>query len=464
MCVCVCVCTRQLRKEGTSVARARETGQLLQSTACAPFVPLHPHTRWLLLSTQEGISHAEQVLQQGTVPAGLQTPSENGIGSLLSPVSPSVSALSPQGTLLPMSQWQPDSQVSVCQARDCNVKFAPVPTLPPMPAADESGPEDPTSPTSSATTSTTSSIFGGLTSMLAHPFTARRHHCRACGKIFCSAHSGQNLPLQCASQEQADVERSRLAGTASPLLSLAGLTRRGSTPAMSGSGTASPNGGLLSPRSAAHTSPYFDYATRTSPTSSNRVLDSTVVSARVCDDCHISLTVAASLAGIEISRQALSASGALSPSTAGSPQASQTLSSTRSGPMTASTDSIASRNSRTRQQSGQSTASSSGISISNPVTARSSPPTSQEGSPSTAVNYKPPVKLALPEYRGQTTQVVHKPEHKSSNKRIYQLTGDDSRPLGYTSNSASDRHATPMAESFPSTIGSTPGQGWTWST
>lgn len=373
--------------------------------------------------------------------------------------------------------------MSICQARDCTTSFPPASATSPSAPASAFAASDSDAGGPDVHVLSPTSILGGITSILAHPFTARRHHCRACGKIFCSAHSSQSLPLQCASQEQADAERARTGlkspnGSSSPFLSLTGLARRGSTPAASGYSTPS---GYLSPTSAQVQSPYFDYPSNTLSPSNSNGKDSTIVTARVCDDCHISLTVAASLAGIEISRKQLSASGALSPS------------------MTGSTSTIAStRTSRSRQQSGQSTASSSGISLSGAGatpgygTARSSPPTSDDGagSPSTTVAGRyslgsssgpppkmtaPPPKLTLPEYKGQTTkirnpqpQVAKKHPHEiAPNRRIYQLVGEEQHnppPFAHVRSESAGYDSTPEPDSFPSTIGSTPGQGWTWST
>ena len=374
------------------------------------------------------------------------------------------------GSAVPISEWQPDASSNTCTARDCGASFASLGSSfsSPPPLGSSNARPDPADPPSS-------SIFGGLTSILTQPFAARRHHCRACGKIFCSSHSAQTLPLLFSTVEQADSERAKstASGAASPLLSLAGFTRRGSTPAGMLSGTSGPSPVFSSPRRGS--SPYFDISKSSSPTKSESAAPSNLVAqARVCDDCHISLTVAASLAGLEIPRHSLSSpSGAFSPksglpSTQPSPQGSQTLSPGRQGSLGASSSSFASMGSnsvRTRQESASTTASSSGISISGVQTARSSPPTSTDVSPS-ALMYKPgnATRLALPEYRGQTTQVQSKDQPAGMSRRVYQLSavgagapmGQQRPPVG-----SSD---TPEDNSFPSTIGSTPGQGWTWST
>jgi hypothetical protein len=190
----------------------------------------------------------------------------------------------PVGQMLSKSQWTPDSEVSRCQYSDCSATFPPTNRL------------------SETSSSAAIQLFSGFTNIISHPFQSRRHHCRSCGKIFCSMHSSNTLLL---SYDQDNATASNglhpppptTPGLASPVggaFPFSSILRRSSA-----SGSATPSSASF---------PEATQETSSSPTNSfsaNHLIP-IQAHARVCDDCFISLQVSANLQGLNFHNSATS--------------------------------------------------------------------------------------------------------------------------------------------------------------
>lgn len=320
--------------------------------------------------------------------------------------------------------------------------------------------------------------------MIVHPFSSRRHHCRACGKIFCGQHSSNTLFLLNAGN---DIQPSSAATpNTSSFPSSSSLSRygprRGSMPA---SGTTTPS---LSSASKDQYFPSFEAPTSSgSPSSVNGISSGQIVNARVCDDCHVSALVQASLAGIDLSPPSPSSpiyrttgsmlgSKSTPVSLQHSPQNSQILP-VPSGRGVESNSSSAASSARTRQESAGTQSATSTADSSVDTSSTTPPPlSSNKVSPASAdapispaapgiqsrtsssSTYRTteerrtiqPARLTFPEYRGETTKIHNRHPLDPAHARLAALgeeSGAGSNPDG----------------SLESGLG-TPGVGWTWST
>lgn len=196
---------------------------------------------------------------------------------------------------------------------DCKVTFGPA-----------AGASSTTSASSSSAdhihrSSSSSGLFGGFTSILSiNPFHSRRHHCRACGGIFCSTHSNNTVPLLVASRETIRQATSGMltpsAGTHSPRLPpnaqqqqrppTSGVRANSTTRITAASGGTRRSGSSTPAHTGLHESrsSYFP----TSPSSNlsvspdgsntgNVITAAQVVNSRVCDICYLSLSLGANL-------------------------------------------------------------------------------------------------------------------------------------------------------------------------
>lgn len=255
------------------------------------------------LSTVAILDSARPITASGTNLSTLHRPNKDyGLNSSISSLQTETSGNSSSGggpkynnakilpgafaRMLPRSAWTPDSQVDKCQYPECASTFAPSHKV-----ASEAG-----------QTLASSNFFGGFTSIIAHPFQARRHHCRACGKVFCSSHTSNSLPLYATSPTvatgnlQAPVTQPITPGAVSPVSGSFpfSLLRRASN-----SGTATPANHGSSPPPFCERQELSNQLTGFSELPE----DSTIVQARVCDECFISIRLSSSLVGVEYQQQ-----------------------------------------------------------------------------------------------------------------------------------------------------------------
>ncbi|KAL7005252.1 Zn finger protein [Cystobasidiomycetes sp. EMM_F5] len=202
----------------------------------------------------------------------------------------------PKGYALPKSDWRPDAAVTTCEADDCSVAFGPA-------------------------KSEAASLFGGFTAIISQPLAARRHHCRACGKIFCSSHSAQSMPLLALDRDTFLAAIGSATGAQTPFIStstsrssaahrsrsMADVNRVSSSTRRSGSSTP------MSTSQEMGTGGYFDgfsspAASPPSAPTRKQSQNGQVVVARVCDLCALSLALGANLSNpLESFQQAMQA-------------------------------------------------------------------------------------------------------------------------------------------------------------
>ena len=488
--------------------------------------------------------------------ASLRSPlsPSSGSSSSITPFSPGQSAV-PQGKMLARAEWHPDASTLRCSYRDCTALFPPVRASPP-------------SASGSAAGDATAGQKGGLRALsaslahLAHnPLRYhRRHHCRACGRIYCAAHSSNTLPLEVADEDRDCLGAPGLPSAGGAAASadaeqqgsqfIARITgRKGSwTPGVSARGAGA--GTMLTPPLSADGSPsehYFAGAGASAGLATPTPAPAPVVNARVCDDCHVSLIVAASLASINQAavaqlqlqggrpspplahgaaiqlssptvRRAQSRVRTSAPvSVRHSPVASTSTS--PSATTAADQDQAQDQDQRARQESGDSlasatssacpstSASSSAVSV---ETAGTTPPSTRSGSgkasprspvdasgapalaheqgrdapastvagaavgedaasPSMAEQYGVPQRLAAdahPADQVQTAatgkqQTQAQGQQQYSHARVAQLAGNHNHMHVYGEGNPG---ISGPPGSLESSIGSTPGAGWTWST
>lgn len=181
--------------------------------------------------------------------------------------------------MLPRSSWTPDSAVERCQHSDCTATF---------PVVSARASENGDLPTNATASTAAAHFLSGLTSIISHPFQSRRHHCRACGRIFCGTHSSNTLPLSTASAVSSDASQ---------------LAPPPTTPGfMSPVGGGFPFTPFRKPSSSGTATPVSQIDAHVNPTisSPSQDTDSTpaIVQARVCDDCHVSLQLAYDLSSL----------------------------------------------------------------------------------------------------------------------------------------------------------------------
>ena len=225
----------QLRKEGSSLSKSK--GSMYTSwppTSVSPSIEVPG----LSLSTSPESSFTSPISPQSYTFAGPRSL------SILNPSTPPKSPLSPKGHILSRQEWLPDSAVQQCQNDECDVRFR------------------------STASQDTTRVLSGFTNMFSLAFQARRHHCRACGKIFCRHHSSNSLPLLATNDYSHDVISTRefpkdgLSTTAIP------------------SGTSTPSGAATA----------FSHTSSTKHNQAGQIIDS-----RVCDVCFLSLSLGANL-------------------------------------------------------------------------------------------------------------------------------------------------------------------------
>ncbi|KAK9900290.1 hypothetical protein P389DRAFT_10352 [Cystobasidium minutum MCA 4210] len=195
-----------LRPEGSTMMKARSSKSPSSSNPVSSVPPLpknsnhskdqvHPVTSPTISKWLERPAMTSPSLNPSPSPRKENLPSSSRLSpshhhSNLSESTDSLVSTTSLGPMLPKSSWIPDSDIDECQYSDCTATFPTVSTKTAEKAA----------------TTASAHFLSDLSSILSHPFRSRRHHCRACGKIFCSAHSSNTLPLSTHSATTADAD------------------------------------------------------------------------------------------------------------------------------------------------------------------------------------------------------------------------------------------------------------------